>query len=495
MRTRIRRTIVVASAVLAATLLLPAAPRFAFAQQVERVEITGSSIRRTEAETAVPVQVITREEVEKTGATNVEQFMQALGVALQGSSNTVAASAAGVTSGGISTISLRGLGSQRTLVLIDGKRVASGGTLTDSTSVDVNLIPIAAIERVEVLRDGASAIYGSDAIAGVVNFILRKDYRGGEATAFGAVTQHGGGSQAGANALVGWGDMANRGFSGTLIADFRHEDAIFGRQRGFANSGIFPAFGNDTSSGNTFPANFAAADGSFGTRNPSFPTCPGPYSNFDPIFSLPQFQYLRDNVGISGPSRGCRFDPSPLVSLIPKTDQESLFGNFRMRLTPAVEGYAQASYAHKEQNTVIQPVPLSDQFTIPNTNPLAGQAPYFDPSSGFNFSTFLLTPSSPYYPSAFLASQGLGTPDLLIRYRSAVTGNRDLTDIADQFRLVLGGRGTIAQSWDYDASFLHIVTNLREHVNNGFPVISKIMPILNSGVVNPFGPSNLTNGD
>ena len=121
MRTRIRRTIVVASAVFAATLLLPPVPRLAFAQQVERVEITGSSIRRTEAETAVPVQVITREEVEKTGATNVEQFMQALGVALQGNSNTVAATASGATSGGISTISLRGLGSQRTLVLIDGK--------------------------------------------------------------------------------------------------------------------------------------------------------------------------------------------------------------------------------------------------------------------------------------------------------------------------------------------------------------------------------------
>src|SRR5256712_10721761 len=95
----------------------PVAPP-AFAQQtIERVEITGSSIKRVDAETALPVQIVTRREIEATGAANVEQFLQGLGVALQGNNNTVAATASGATSGGISTVSLRGLGSQRTLVL------------------------------------------------------------------------------------------------------------------------------------------------------------------------------------------------------------------------------------------------------------------------------------------------------------------------------------------------------------------------------------------
>jgi len=89
---------------------------------------------------------------------------------------------------------------------------------------------------------------------------------------------------------------------------------------------------------------------------------------------------------------------------------------------------------------------------------------------------------------------GGATPDLLVRYRSALTGMRDITDISDQFRVVLGGRGTIFQSWDYDASFLHVETNLKERVNNGYPIISRIMPILNSGSVNPFGASTLTPG-
>ena len=472
MRNEIRRTVVPAFAFLAATVLLPTSlPPLALAQQgVERVEITGSSIRRTEAETAVPVQVITREEVERTGATNAEQFLQALGVALQGNNNSVAATASGATTGGVSSVSLRGLGSQRTLVLIDGKRVAGGGTITDSTTVDVNHIPVAAIERIEVLRDGASAIYGSDAIAGVINFILRKDYQGAEGTVFGGVTQHGGAEQGGLNALVGWGDYAKRGFSGTLIFDYRHEEPLFGRQRSFARSSINEATGNDGTSGNTFPANVVPAATATPTRNPQAaagctPTggAPSGYAQLDPFF----------------PPTRCRFDPSPFVSLLPKTDQASLFSNLRFRLTPAAEAYGQFSISQKEQNTVIQPVPISDQFALPPNHPLFNVAPYN------GFSTFLLTPTSPYYPTGLIA----GNPDLLVRYRSAITGNRDLTDISDQVRIVAGARGTLAQTWDYDANVLHIQTNLREKVNGGYPSLARILPILNSGQVNPFGAS------
>src|SRR5256714_5614821 len=263
----------------------------AFAQQtIERVEITGSSIKRIDAETALPVQVVTRQEIEATGSANVEQFLQGLGVALQGNSNSVAASGSGAVTGGVSSVSLRGLGSQRTLVLIDGKRVAAGGTLTDSTTVDVNHIPVAAIERVEVLKDGASAIYGRDAIGGVINFILRKDYKGGEATAYSNLTQHPGGRGWGANGVVGFGNFANDRYNATISLDYRKQDALYGRDRPFASSGISVDHGNDVTSGNTFPANFRGdpnAPVTFGTRNLFFPTCPGPYSTFSPLFSDP----------------------------------------------------------------------------------------------------------------------------------------------------------------------------------------------------------------
>ncbi len=458
----------------------------AFAQQtIERVEITGSSIRRVDAETALPVQIVTRQEIEASGSANVEQFLQGLGVALQGNSNSVAATASGASSGGVSSVSLRGLGSQRTLVLIDGKRVAAGGTLTDSTTVDVNHIPVAAIERVEVLKDGASAIYGSDAIGGVINFILRKDYKGGEATANAALVRYPGGGQGwGANGLVGWGSLANEGYNATMSFDYRKQEALYGAQRDFANNGINVSRFNDTSSGNTFPANFRGdpnAPVTFGTRNLFFPLCPGPYSTYSPLFSDPQF-------GTN--SRGCRFDPSPLVSLLPETEQKSIFGTVRYAFANDLEGYGQFSYSNKEQRTIIQPVPLSDQFALPANHPLFNVPPY---STFGGVSTFLLQGpgrpnASPFYPTAFVtAITGGPTPDLLVRYRSVITGNRDFWDISDQTRVVLGLKSQLFGGWDSDASYLHIDTKLTERVNGGYPSLSRILPLLNSGQVNPFG--------
>lgn len=445
--------------------------------EVQRVEITGSNIKRIEGETALPVQIITREEIEKTGAPNVEQFLQGLGVALQGNSNSVSATSSGATAGGVSSVSLRGLGSQRTLVLIDGKRVSAGGTITDSVTVDVNMIPTAALERIEVLKDGASAIYGSDAIAGVVNFILRKDYRGGEVTAYGGVTEQGGGQVTRINGMLGWGDLAKDGFNATIFALASKEKPIFGRDRGFAAVGIRPEFLNDTSSGNTFPANFVAADGSFGTRNlffanpPVAGTCPPPYSHFSSLFA--------DLLG----SQGCRFDPSGLVTLLPDIETTSVFGSFRLKLARDHEAYAQLSYTHKEQDTVIQPNPISDQFALPANHPLFGVAPF----NGFN--TFLLTPASPFYPTAFVQAQtGGATPDLLIRYRASVNGDRKSTNISDQPRIVLGVKGTLGR-FDYDVSYLHTETRLTEQLNSGFPLATRILPLLNTGTVNPFGPN------
>src|SRR5258708_5129947 len=304
---------------------VPIAPP-AFAQQtIERVEITGSSIKRIDAETALPVQIVSRQEIEATGSTNVEQFLQGLGRALQGNSNSVVATASGATTGGVSSVSLRGLGSQRTLVLIDGRRVSAGGTLTDSTTVDVNHIPVAAIERVEVLKDGASAIYGSDAIGGVINFILRKDYKGGEASAYANYTQHPGGRGWGTNGLVGWGDMGKESFNATMSFDYRKQDPLYGAQRDFAKSGINVDNLNDTTSGNTFPANFKAANNQFGTKNlfrASGCVDPngGPYLTFSPLFG------------------SCRFDPSPLVALLPETEQTSIFGTLRYAFASAMEG-------------------------------------------------------------------------------------------------------------------------------------------------------------
>jgi iron complex outermembrane receptor protein len=446
--------------------------------KLERVEITGSSIKRLEGQGALPVQVLTRDEIQKTGATSVEQLLQTVS-ANTSSGSTVTATASSATTGAISGISLRGLTSLRTLVLINGRRIAPYGIgfTNDSVSVDVNSIPLAAIERVEVLKDGASAIYGSDAIAGVVNFILRKDFRGAEISAeYGDTTQGGARSQR-ISGLWGFGDIASQRFNVMLGASYAKEDALYGAQRSFSRSGLFPQYQNDTTSGNTFPANVVAVDGSAGGNPTAAGGCGGgPYAQIDPLFD-----------SVVGPGN-CRFDPSPLVALIPESDRASLFGTARFAVTSDIEAFLEASYNRNKVRTIIQPVPLSDQFTLPPNNVLFNQAPY-NTFTVLGSSTILLQPTSPFYPTAFIQGQtGGATPDLLVRYRAAVNGNRDITDIAEAPRLVLGLRG-VAAGWDFDTALLYSQSKVREQVNDGYPLNSLILPLLNSGNVNFFGPN------
>jgi iron complex outermembrane receptor protein len=455
-------------------------------QQLDRVEVTGSSIKRIGAETALPVQTITREEIQRTGASNVEQLMQTISANLSVGSLSNA-SASGAATLGISAISLRGLGSQRTLVLVNGRRISpyGYGFTNDSVSVDVNSIPLAAIDRVEVLKDGASAVYGSDAIAGVVNFILRREYTGAEAMAeYGAARQDSG-SITRASATFGVGDLAKERFNAFATVSYQKEKALFGRDRGFASSGINVENFNDTSSGNTFPANVVAVDGSAG-GNPSYPGCPRPYATVSPLF---------EQLGV----QTCRFDPSPILSLFPEAERYGIFGSGRFDLTPNVQLFAEASFYRNEQNTRIQPTPISDQFTIPLNNPLAGQFPYsffvggapLPPGevSGIPYSTIVLTSASPFYPTEFIQQQtGGATPDLLVRWRASAVGDRDTTDTSEATRLVLGARGTFLTSWDYDTAFLYSKSDVKQTVNDGFVRLTQIMPLLNSGQINFFGP-------
>ena len=168
----------------------------AFAQEkaaepaVQKIEITGSSIKRINAETALPVQIINRIEIEKTGATNAEQLLNTLS-ANTGFTQESASISDKPGSSGLSGANLRGLGVSSTLVLLNGRRLAAFAFGGEGT--DLNSIPLSALERVEVLKDGASAVYGADAVGGVINFITRKDFAGFEISAGAARTQEGGG--------------------------------------------------------------------------------------------------------------------------------------------------------------------------------------------------------------------------------------------------------------------------------------------------------------
>jgi len=174
-----------------------------------KVIVTGSRIKRTDAEGSLPITTFTLEDLTKQGITSAEQMMLQLNINSNGSLNL--ASNAGIVGGtergnnGASSADLRGQGPGSTLVLLNGRRIATHGM--KGRSVDLNSIPFSAIERVEVLRDGASAVYGTDAIGGVINFILKKDFEGISASAFADITDAGGGDIFRYNLMGGFGDL------------------------------------------------------------------------------------------------------------------------------------------------------------------------------------------------------------------------------------------------------------------------------------------------
>ncbi|MBU1309215.1 MAG: TonB-dependent receptor plug domain-containing protein, partial [Gammaproteobacteria bacterium] len=177
---------------------------------VERMQITGSKIKRTDIETASPVSVISSADISISGISNVEDLLQEMSFSAGVAGN---ATNAYWTSGGYGTaqVNLRGLGIKRTLVLLNGRRIVGGGTGANS-SVDLNMIPSSMIERIEVLKDGASAIYGADAVAGVVNIITKKEFDGAELNAKAGMSDK--------------GDAENQDINLTLGSDFDRGNAV-----------------------------------------------------------------------------------------------------------------------------------------------------------------------------------------------------------------------------------------------------------------------------
>ena len=472
--------------VFAVTLALLAGIRPALPQEpptLEEVIITGSSIKRINAETALPVQVLRRDDIARTGATTAEELFRQISAA-NSVGATVAAQDTGNTTGAISTISLRGLGSARTLVLINGQRSAvyGGGSLGGAgSSVDIGAIPIAAIERVEILKDGASAVYGSDAIAGVVNFILRSNFQGIEATVTGGTpTDKGGGQQELASLYAGKGDLANDRYNIGLGVNFEHNTALMGADRAFATR-YSPGYGNDLTSSFAFPANVSLPKGAklTGIVNPDAGDC-GPYSIND--------QYYPQQ---------CRFDNSPYDSLEPEVQKVSVMFNGHLRVTDNSQLYSDDSFSQVRTTTTVQPVPLSSGNPLLKSNPynaylanlLKTEYPqYPNLASLVGTGAFLLPPTSPYYPTALATAAGINGQPLNLIYRDFANGPRNTRDTADTVHLVVGYKGATG-GWDYDTALLYSQVQVKEDLLSGYALYSKMMPLLDQGNINPFGPT------
>ena len=425
-----------------AQLSTPPAPDAA-QQPVARVEITGSNIRRAQAETASPVLTLSRADIEKSGRSTVAELLQTLAVDNQGSVPTTFGNG---FAAGASGISLRGLGAASTLVLLNGRRIAPYGLADDGQKVfsDLNIIPSEAIERIEILKDGASAIYGSDAIAGVVNVILRRDFVGTTVrTSYGESRYHDGGDTRMA-ITHGFGDLDTDKYNALFSVEFGRKGQVWNRDRaqrdqigradlrdlGFSaqeSLGGIGAIISNNNAGNAINGN---------VRNPATldyynrgNLAGAGFTRTFPGAACGNFT----NHAQGDPGGGCLIDASQQYSQIqPSQDTYNLFSRGTLQINPATQAYAELNLYRSESQSSTTPSGVSTSVGSP-----AGAVSNAAVALGADH------PDNPYFGTA-----------ARLRYLAADVGPRR-SEINSTFsRYLVGLKGSF-QGWDYDTALLY----------------------------------------
>jgi iron complex outermembrane receptor protein len=364
---------------------------------MERVQITGSRINLKQAQISGvgPVTVIDAEAIQRSGAISVETLLQRLPASAGTAGNQ---SSAYWTSNGYGTtqVNLRGLGIDRTLVLLNGRRVVSGGTGANS-SVDLNMIPVAMIERVEVLKDGASAIYGADAVAGVVNIITKKAIDGVEMSARYGKTERGDGNETAADLV--WGTRSDRG---SLMASLNYSESGEVNLASRAPCALFEDGGQLVCSGSssTIGGRARLADG----RRVNF--------NQDPNGSPRSYETY------SAAKHG--YNSNPFLNAVNpiKRVGMSAFGN--VHLNDKVDLFTELMFTNRQ----------SEQLATP------GAIGVYRP--------ILIAAGHPTNPT--------GQDLVLERRRVAEMGPRTFFQETNTFRIATGLKGAINDKWDWSAS-------------------------------------------
>jgi iron complex outermembrane receptor protein len=470
MRQHISRSLrptVLASGVLAALALMAQqvhAQDQADQPQMHRVEITGSSIKRIDSETALPVQVITRDDIDKMGATTAAELVK--NISANTAPLTDGPSISDSTSGqrGMNGANLRGIGVSSTLILLNGRRLANFASPGDNAGVDLNNIPAGAIQRVEVLKDGASAIYGTDAIGGVINFITRKDYAGLDLAASGEGTQHGGAGKKTATISAGIGNLQTDRFNVFGVLDVQQLDRLRSGQRSFIADRALATTLPAQMSTNTFPANLdissaqrnaligagLLAPGSTVSRvNPSAPGCNPPATVY----------------AAKGPGgvAGCSYDYMEDTEIYPDSRKIGFIGRATFQLDPQNQLFAELVQTQAKSTYVLSPNPVRIRNLPVSILPAAYRAAL----------------SSPDLPATFSG----------IRYRMTEAGNRSNEVTSTGQRLVLGATGTLG-AWDYDAALSRAENRAVDQYVNGYVLYDQFDAGVRSGIINPFGPSS-----
>ncbi len=462
------RHVSLAAAVLAASI---GAAHAQDTQQLERIEITGSSIKRVANEGALPVQLITQEEIKASGANNVADLIQR--IPAMGGNLTVGDVSIGSNSGGIATASIHGVGENYTLVLLNGRRIAPTGS---GSRINLNSIPMSAIERIEVLTDGASALYGSDAIAGVVNFVLKKNVQGGNLTANYSNPAGGGGTAYNLSGTYGLGDLQRDGFN--LVATYRRDEQkqMKSGDRRFASTAYLPfAFNGknyayDRTSTSADPANAAVVFKRLAGETTTLPA----YS-FNPYRMANNGQCAPNNVyslGNTIPANSnskagtaqCAFDFVSTIDVYPESTRDSLFVTGELKINDKVKLFSDAAYSRLDLTARIAPNPVP--IAIAANSPL--------------FNKYV----APYLTPAQLAHVDTVTAN----YRATDFGTRNSQTITDAKHFVVGADAEVG-AWSVTGALTWSQNALDEKYVGGYFKAKEFGDILAGGALDPFVPS------
>ncbi len=402
--------------------------------KVVKVAVTGSSIKGVAAQSASPITVVKVDEILKQGVTTTEEALAKISA---NQSNFVTASNVGTSKTAGSAANLRALGANKTLVLLNGRRLAANAY--DSGVTNLNIIPLAMLDRIEVLRDGASSIYGTDAIGGVINFITKKQFTGLNLTAGYQKPEQKGGEQQDYSIFGGFGDLDENGYNVFGVVDYRKGDDVMAKDRKVSRrGGILPELGVNRTSSGSFPANVP------GLGNPYASTGCG------------------NNPLNSNDDGTCRYNSQAVIGIVPKTEDISAMGRATFKLNDNFNAIAEYLYARSEVTTSVAP----DVF--------------FD---------LTLDPSSKYYPGKGITPALAGATGTIPLYLRSQSGNRVSNSINQSHRLFAGIEGE-THGWDINSGVTYAHSSASDAIVSGYLNFDKTQEALNNGILNPFGPQN-----
>jgi iron complex outermembrane recepter protein len=434
-----KRTKVALAAGLAAGMGLTSVP--VFAQSDQRVEVTGSRIRSIAADSPSPIQVITAQEIARSGAVNIQDLL--LRLPAIGSLPTFSRTNSNFDNlnSGVSTIDLRNLGEERTLVLINGKRSVAG--VPGSSAVDLNSIPTDFIERIEVLTGGSSSTYGSDAVAGVINFILKRDFEGLSLDA--SIGESEQGDDRKEKFGITWG--ANAGDKGNVMLHFGYssQGAVYSKDRdglaidNISDSGLTGEVGDVFKYTTPFYSSFAPQGRVFFTPAGE-PRTSRTFDRAGNIIPSSPNGPNGDGVGATG------FNRQEFRTIAIPTSRYTFAGKGEFELIENHRAYLEGTYVTTKTDARLEPFPLDSADGTSGLYPASGNGP-----AEFNVNGRIL--ANPLIPADLLAqftdTDGDGLRDYSFTRRLSEVGNRGSSAQTDTFRIASGAKGTLF-NWDYD---------------------------------------------